>query len=33
MTKEKKLQIRDSTADFLTFTKQAGENSIQLRLE
>ncbi len=33
MTKEKKLQIRNSTAEFLIFTKQAGENSIEVRIE
>lgn len=30
--KEKKLQIRNSTADFLVFTKQAGENGIEVRV-
>ena len=29
----KKLQIRNSTAEFLVFTKQAGENSIEVRIE
>ncbi len=33
MNKEKKLQIRNSTAEFLIFTKQAGENSIEVRVE
>jgi len=33
MSKEKKLQIRNSTAEFLIFTKQAGENSIEVRVE
>ncbi|OGU13445.1 MAG: cell filamentation protein Fic [Geobacteraceae bacterium GWC2_53_11] len=31
--KEKKLQIRNSTAEFLIFTKQAGENTIEVRVE
>jgi len=31
--KEKKLQIRNSTAEFLIFTKQAGESSIEVRVE
>ena len=30
---DKKLQIRNSTAEFLVFTKQAGENSIEVRVE
>lgn len=29
----KKLQIRNSTAEFLVFTKQAGESSIDVRIE
>jgi len=29
----KKLQIRNSTAEFLVFTNQAGENSIEVRVE
>ena len=29
----KKLQIRNSTAEFLVFTKQAGENTIDVRIE
>ena len=33
MNKEKKLQIRNSTAEFLIFTKQAGANSIEVRVE
>lgn len=32
-TKEKKLQIRNSTAEFLIFTKQAGEDTIEVRVE
>ncbi len=31
--KNKKLQIRNSTAEFLVFTKQAGEDSIEVRVE
>ena len=31
--KENKLQIRNSTAEFLIFTKQAGENTIEVRVE
>ncbi len=31
--KEKKLQIRNSTAEFLIFTKQAGEGTIEVRVE
>lgn len=31
--KEKTLQIRNSTAEFLIFTKQAGENTIEVRVE
>lgn len=30
---EKKLQIRNSTAEFLVFTKQAGEEGIEVRVE
>jgi hypothetical protein len=30
---EKKLQIRNSTAEFLIFTKQAGESTIEVRVE
>ncbi len=29
----KKLQIRNSTAEFLIFTSQAGENTIEVRIE
>lgn len=32
MNKEKKLRIRNSTAEFLIFTGQAGENSIEVRV-
>ena len=31
--KEKKLQIRNSTAEFLIFTKQAGEGTIEVRVD
>ena len=33
MSKEKKLQIRNSTAEFLVFTSQAGEKGIEVRVE
>jgi hypothetical protein len=33
MSKEKKLQIRNSTAEFLIFTRQAGEEGIEVRVE
>jgi hypothetical protein len=33
MSQEKKLQIRNSTAEFLIFTRQAGENGIEVRVE
>jgi hypothetical protein len=33
MPKPKKIQIRNSTAEFLIFTAQAGENGIEVRLE
>lgn len=33
MSKDRKLQIRNSTAEFLIFSKQAGENSIEVRVE
>ena len=33
MEKPKKIQIRNSTAEFLIFTAQAGENGIEVRLE
>ena len=29
---EKKLKIRNSTADFLVFTKQSGEDGIEVRV-
>jgi len=29
----KPLQIRNSTAEFLNFTKQAGENGIEVRVQ
>lgn len=29
----KKIQIRNSTAEFLVFTTQAGENTIEVRIE
>ena len=32
MNKEKKLQIRNSTAEFLIFTRQAGEEGIEVRV-
>jgi hypothetical protein len=32
MSSEKKLQIRNSTAEFLIFTRQSGENSIEVRV-
>ena len=32
MKKENKLQIRNSTAEFLIFTRQAGEDSIEVRV-
>jgi hypothetical protein len=31
--KEKKLQIRNSTAEFLIFTKQAGDSPTEVRVE
>jgi len=31
--RNKKLQIRNSTAEFLVFTKQAGQDSIEVRVE
>ncbi len=31
--KERKLQIHNSTAEFLIFTKQAGEGTIEVRVE
>lgn len=33
MTKVKTLRIRNSTAEFLIFSRQAGENSIEVRVE
>jgi len=33
MKPEKKLQIRNSTAEFLIFTSQAGEKGIEVRVE
>ena len=30
---DKNLQIRNSTAEFLIFTSQAGENSIEVKVE
>ena len=33
MNKEKKLQIRNSTAEFLIFSRQAGEDGIEVRVE
>jgi len=33
MSKSKKLQIRNSTAEFLVFTSQAGENGVEVRVE
>ena len=30
---EKKIQIRNSTADFLIFTKDAGEEGIEVRIQ
>lgn len=33
MSKEKNLRIRNGTAEFLIFSKQAGENSIEVRVE
>ena len=33
MSKDKKLQIRNSTAEFLIFTRQAGESGIEVRVE
>jgi len=33
MSKEKHLQIRNSTAEFLIFTRQAGEDGIEVRVE
>jgi hypothetical protein len=33
MKPDKKLQIRNSTAEFLIFTRQAGEDGIEVRVE
>lgn len=33
MVEDKKLQIRNSTVDFLVFTKDAGENGIEVRVQ
>jgi hypothetical protein len=33
MSKDNKLRIRNSTAEFLIFSRQAGENSIEVRVE
>ena len=33
MTKQQKIQIRNSTAEFLIFSRQAGENTIEVRVE
>ncbi len=33
MSKEKKIQIRNSTAELLVFTSQAGEKGIEVRVE
>ena len=33
MAKDKQLRIRNSTAEFLVFTSQAGEDSIEVRVE
>ena len=33
MSKPKKIQIRNSTAEFLVFTRQAGEDGIEVRVE
>ncbi|MBE0538004.1 MAG: virulence RhuM family protein [Phycisphaerae bacterium] len=33
MTKKKKLQVRNSTAEFLVFSLQAGESGIEVRIE
>lgn len=32
MSKEKKLQLRNSTAEFLIFTRQSGEDDIEVCL-
>ena len=33
MSNQKTLQIRNSTIDFLTFTRQSGEESIEVRVQ
>ena len=33
MTKEKNLLIKNSTAEFLIFSRQAGENCIEVRVD
>ena len=33
MSKKRKIQIRNSTAEFLIFTSQAGEKGIEVRIE
>jgi len=33
MSKPKKIQIRNSTAEFLVFTSQAGEQGVEVRVE
>lgn len=33
MSKKKRIQIRNSTAEFLVFTSQAGEDGIEVRVE
>ena len=33
MSKSKAIRIRNSTAEFLIFTSQAGENAIEVRVE
>lgn len=33
MTKKKKLQIRNSTAEFLVFTNQSGGDTIEVRIQ
>ncbi|MDR0750751.1 MAG: hypothetical protein LBF62_14435 [Tannerellaceae bacterium] len=33
MAKKKPLQIRNSTAEFLVFTSQTGENTIEVRVQ
>ena len=33
MTKKKKYQIRNSTAEFLVFTSQSGEDTIEVRIQ